>query len=176
MSKPKTIALTIIITLFLTATANAKTESFIVALGIVESFDIETQQLIKKEKWSMKSRGFYKTTAKQKKEATNDIKSARWSEGPSPKRFSRLYKIVDLYTTSVVEAAEDLASNLGEKERGQVDDAVRKLTALRVEFLEELKKTSASEVKPSRQQKPNPVIDRSPYEERPGDRRGLFER
>ena len=146
------------------------------ALGIVESFDIETRDLIRKDKWNGPTRAFYKQLKNVKSEATNNIKSVRWSQRPSPKRFSRLYSIVDQYTGAVVEAAESLSKELPEEKRAALEEAAGKLASLRMEFLDELKKTSASERKPSRQQKPSPVIDRSPYEERPGDVRGIYER
>jgi len=163
--------------LLLTASYSAaKTESYLVALGIVESFDIEMRDLIKEDAWNGSTRAFYKRSEKIKLEATSNIKSVRWSQRPSPKRFSRLYNIIDQYTVEMIEAAESLAKELPEKRRAFTQEAVRALTSLRVEFLDKLKETSASERRPSRQQKPSPVIDRSPYEERPGDVRGLYER
>ena len=176
MSKSKIFALAVILTLLAASNAAAKTESYLMALGIVESFDIEMRDLIKEDKWNGKKRGFYKRSTKEKKEATNSIKSVRWSEGPSPKRFSRLFKIVDRYTGSIVDAANDLAGSMPEKDRSEVESAARKLAGLRMEFLDELQKTSASERKPSTHQKPSSVIDRSPYEQRPGDIRGIYER
>ncbi|MEE9542271.1 MAG: hypothetical protein V3V95_00625 [Thermodesulfobacteriota bacterium] len=176
MSKSKIIALTLFVTFLLTSNATAKTESYLMALGIVESFDIETKALIKEAKWNGPTRAFYKRSATVKSEATNNIKSVRWSEEPSPKRFSRIYSIVEQYTGSIVEAADDLAGNLPEKKRPAIDEAIVKLKSLEIEFLEELKKTSASERKQSWQHKPSSVIDRSPYEEKPGDQRGIYER
>lgn len=176
MSKPKIIILTLAIVLFLASGSSAKTESYLMALGIVESFDIETKDLIKEDKWNGPTRAFYKRLANIKSEATSDIKSVRWSQRPSPKRFSRLYSIVDKYTGAMVEAAESLSKDLPKEKRAAIDEAAGKLAAIRMEFLDNLKKTSASERKPSRQQKPSPLIDRSPYEERPGDIRGIYER
>lgn len=176
MSKSKIVILTLVAIFFLASNASANTESYLVALGIVESFDIEARDLIKKDKWNGKTKAFYKRSAKEKKDATNNIKSVRWSEGPSPKRFLRLFKIVDQYTGSIVEAAEQLAKDLPKKNRAPIEDAARELASLRVEFLDKLQKTSASERKPSKHLKSSPVIDRSPYEERPGDIRGIYER
>jgi hypothetical protein len=57
-----------------------------------------------------------------------------------------------------------------------LEEMSAELAILRNEFLEELKESSYSEREATDWSKPEPVIDRSPYEERPGDTRGIYDR
>ncbi len=176
MSKTKVIVLTLLMTLCFAPYAMARTESFTMALSIVKKFDKETKTLLPKELNKEQRSAFTKTAKKNKKETTAAIKSLRRSEGPSPRRFKRLYKIVDQHTGDHIKEVDKLASTLLPKDRAAVEGISAKLKGLRDEFLEELKGTSFSEREPARGIKAEPVLDRSPYEERPGDVRGIYDR
>lgn len=176
MSKTKVLALSILIALVLTPYAYARTESFALAPAIVKSFDKETKTLLPKGLDKEQKSLFTKTGKENRKETLSRIKSLRRSEGPSSSRFSRLFRIIDRHIQNNINEVDKLAAAVNESEKGAVEDMSVKLQDLRKELLADLKATSYSERKSSKRYKPDPVLDRSPYEERPGDTRGLYDR
>ncbi|MBE9531676.1 MAG: hypothetical protein IME98_02595 [Proteobacteria bacterium] len=176
MSKTKVIALSILITLLIVPFAHAMTASLTMAMGIVKSFDTETKALLPEDIDKKKRSAFLKINKKKKKEAYSRLSSLRHSEGPSPKRFKRIYKTADKHTKGVIKEVDKLAKSLNDQNRVKVEDMSAGLRAIREELLKELKETTYSEIEPTNRNKPEPVIDRSPYEERPGDTRGIYNR
>lgn len=176
MSKTKLIMLFVLISLALASNANARTASFTMALGIVKIFDSETKELLPEEINAAQREAFLKINKKNKKEAYSRITSLRRSEVPGRKRFKRIVKIIEKHTKKHLKEVDRLASKLKGADRAKVEDMSVKLRALRDDLLIELKATAYSERKAIRGIKANPVLDRSPYEERPGDTRGLYDR
>ena len=176
MSKTKVIALSLLIVLSLAPFAMAQTSSFTMAAMILKTFDKDTKALLPKSLDKEERKTFTKSRKALKRETHAKIKWLRRSEGPSPKRFSRLYRILEKYTENQVREVSLLAERLKEPQKSKVEDMGVKLQALREKLLKEFKDTSYSEIKPDDRFKPDPVIDRSPYEERPGDTRGIYDR
>ena len=176
MSKTKALALILLMTLLLTPYAYAKTESFVLATDIVRSFDAEINVLLPKSFKNEQTNTFNKSVKSNHRATISKIKWLRRSEEPGPTRFRRLYKIIDHYMASVIEDVDALVEVLGEPGKGQFEEMSAELTILRDEFLDELKESSFSEREATDWSKPEPVIDRSPYEERPGDTRGIYNR
>ena len=176
MSKTKLIILSLLITIALAPYAYAGTESFILASSIVKSFDKETKALLPENLDKGQTSAFTKGSKKNTKETLSRIKSLRRSEGPSPKRFSRLFRIVDTHIKNHIKEVDKLAATLKGPGKAEVEDMGVKFGIMRKELLEELKTTSFSERKPTDWNRVEPVIDRSPYEERPDESRGLYER
>lgn len=176
MSKTKVLALTIIITLALSPLAFAKTKSFTLATAAVKTFDKKTRALLPQNLSKEQLSSLVKTSKENKKEVIAKIKSLRRSEGPSQMRFSRLLRIIESHTDKQLSDIRRFALGLNVAQREMLEDMSSELRALRDELLTELSSTSPSEVEPEGWIKAEPVIDRSPYEERPGDTRGLFDR
>lgn len=176
MSKTKVIALALLISLGFAPYAMARTKSFNAALDTVRTFDKETKALLPDGLLKEHKKVFIKTIKENKVDALSAIRSLRRSEGPSPKRFKRLYRIVDDHTREHIKEVDKLVSKVSPKHKTELNKLSAKLTEMRTAFLEELKETSSSERVPAKGIKADPVLDRSPYEERPGDVRGIYER
>jgi hypothetical protein len=176
MSKTKVIALALLISLGFAPHAMARTKSFNTALDAVRTFDKETKALLPDTMLKEHKKVFIKTIKENNVDALSAIRSLRRSEGPSPKRFKRLYKIVKDHTRDHIKEVDKLASKVSPKNKREIKKLSARLLEMRTAFLEELKGTSSSERVPAKGIKADPVLDRSPYEERPGDNKGLFER
>ena len=176
MSKTKLLALSLLISLCFVPHAMARTESFTSALKIVKTFDKETKAHLPEEMLKVHKKVFIKTIKENRVDALSAIRSLRRSEGPSPERFKRLYRIVDDHTREHIKEVNKLVPKLSSKNKAEIRKLSAKLEELRTDLLEEFKGTSFSEMKPARGIKAEPVLDRSPYEERPGDVRGIYER
>lgn len=176
MSKTKVIALSLLISLGFAPHAMARTKSFTTALDTVRTFDKETKTQLPEEMLKEHKKVFIKTIKENRADALSAIRSLRRSEGPSPKRFKRLYRIVDDHTREHIKEVDKLVSKVSPRNKAEVKELSAKLAEMRTTFLEELKGTSSSERDPARGIIADPVLDRSPYEERPGDVKGLYER
>ena len=154
--------------------AAAEPGSIEAALKGVNTFESEEDALLGEFAANAGIDALRKSSAEESEEALAEIRSIKWSERPSKRRFARLYQIVDGYTLGRLEGLKEIT--VGSDEEGRLKSAVRRLSDLRKSSLLELKKSSAWELRKGDGKNIIPAIDRSPFDERPGESKGIWDR
>lgn len=173
--KVKTVIFPLLLSLVLIPSAlRAQTGSIGAAVGIVREFHTEKERLMKGVDGGAVFMEAKKRSDVMKERASNDLKAINWTETPGQKRFDRVYRLVESYTDGEISSLRGLVERSKGVERARMEEAVRKLTALRTAKLSELNEALKSETYEKKGIKPVPVIDVSPKGSTPGEEHGIW--
>ncbi len=104
------------------------------------------------------------------------IKETGWSEGPGPRRFSRVYRMVDRYTLDQIDMIKAYAERSGLSDSPSYKRLMKELTKARKGALKELSEARRFEVPEDKRHRPVPIIDRSPFEQDKQGGKGIWDR
>ena len=156
--------------------AVARSDSIGVAIGFLNDFDFAQVKLLKNVSEATNVKAFLNSSEEAFNDTFAELKTLRWSEKPSRKRFNQVYNAYLAYTNARINALTSLSEKTSGKEKTAVESAIKKLTKIKKTALNELTEISAKETVTEETIKASPVIDRSKYEDHPGDNKGLYER
>ncbi len=176
MKKLKILSIMLLLTFAVTSYASARSDSIGTAIGFLNDFDFEQAKLLKRVSEGKEVKAFLNSSEEAFNETFAEIKTLRWSEKPSRKRFNRVYNAYLAYTTGRIDALTVIEGKVAEKDKVIVNSAITRLTEIKKTALNELTDISAKEDVKEDRLKVSPVIDRSKYENHPGDSKGLYER
>lgn len=151
----------------------AQTGSVPVALKAVQEFYTETDALTRDLDSGPKRDEAQKALAANRDSAVKEIHSIDWVEAPGKRRFKKIYAVVEAYLDAQIDLTQKFAKDLP---AGKNEEPLKKLSASKDAKLKALTESSSAEAREERKEKPNPVIDRSPYETSPGTDKGIWER
>ncbi len=184
----------IILLLCTVSPAYAKDDSISSALNIVEEFHAEARDQIKglwgtgRATGSGKATGsggaggdgavssFNKLSLESKERTVSDLKSLKWIEKPSTRRFKKIYDLVDSYTGFEIDSVGRLAAKVRGVDQKRVQQVVKNLTALKKIKLNKLGESLDIETYEREKPQPVPVIDPSPFEKETNKGEGIWYR
>ncbi len=147
-----------------------------VAIKAIEDFERSSLDYLKAFEGAGGASILIKRYRDRTMETLSLIKEVRWSEGPGPRRFRRVLRIVDLYTADQIEMIEDFGRGSGFAGSPLFDEVMDGLARAREKALGELKKAFRLEVVEEKRIRPVPLIDRSPFEEDKQGGKGIWDR
>ncbi|MBI5344305.1 MAG: hypothetical protein HZB21_05030 [Deltaproteobacteria bacterium] len=169
-------ALTLFITLAVTAydVTRALADSIEVASEIVLVFHDEAANLTKDLEPNDDVKTYRRLASEQKDDVMLEIDSLNLAERPGQRRFKKIYKAVEMYTNGQIESLTRLTASVKGVDKNRLEDAIKKLTALREEQLLELNDTFKAETFEKEGIKPVPLIDRGPYDKTPDEEPNIW--
>lgn len=162
-----------IVAVILPVSASAQTGSVSVALKAVNEFYTETDALTRGFEQGAITVEAQKKSAEYQDSAIKEIHAIDWIDRPGKRRFKKIHTVVDAYLEKQFGLITKLFVDMPKPDAGE---ALKKLVASKDAKLKALEEASALEVVEEKKEKPNPVIDRSPYETTPGTDKGIWER
>ncbi len=166
----------LILAMAATSYAGARPDSIGTAIGFLNDFDSKQAILLKNISEVKEVKAFLNSSEEAFNDTFAEIKTLRWSEKPSRKRFNRVYNAYLAYTNGRINALTVIEGKVSGKEKVTVESAIEKLAEIKKKALNELTGISTKEDIKEDRLKVSPVIDRSRYEDHPGDSKGLYER
>jgi hypothetical protein len=157
----------------LPVSANAQTGSVSVALKAVNEFYTETDALTRGFEQGAITAETQKKSIEYQDTAIKEIHAIDWVDRPGKRRFKKIHTVVETYLEKQLSLIRKLFVDMAKPDAGE---ALKKLAASKDARLKALEEASSLEVVEEKKEKPNPVIDRSPYETTPGTDKGIWER
>lgn len=146
---------------FLPALSRAQMGSIKTAMFIVDGFHDEALYLMRDLKRDESLQRVRKELGRRRDDTLAALKTLRWIESPSRQRYDKIYSIVRSYMDAQIATVNSLKESHYAR---QIERMVRDLKDLREEKLRTLAETKKYETFRTRNPRPVPIIDKSPFE------------
>ncbi|TAN63010.1 hypothetical protein EPN18_03515 [bacterium] len=175
MKKILPLCILVIVAVIFPVSVNAQTGSVSVALKAVNEFYTETDALTRGFEQGAITAEAQKKSAEYQDTAIKEIHAIDWIDRPGKRRFKKIHTVVETYLEKQLSLIRKLFVDITKPDAG-AGETLKKLVASKDAKLKALEEASSLEVVEEKKEKPNPVIDRSPYETTPGTDKGIWER
>ncbi|HHL39876.1 MAG TPA: hypothetical protein ENJ37_05170 [Deltaproteobacteria bacterium] len=156
--------------------AAAQTDCVSIALRHVDEFEAALGRAV--EPLMPEAAPAMEEASRRSDETARMLRNIRWSDEPGPRRQRRVARVFDDYAAALIDSLRSLAPRLDPDGRKRAAEAVDLLEGMRLEAVEEIRTSTDSHPKPREPRRPVPLIDRSPFEDKPeeGGGRGMWDR
>lgn len=150
-------------------------DSISTAINIVESFEAESRAALAGLD-PKQTAVLSKNLSAERARAVDELKTLGWTHAPGDIRYRRTLNIVDSFTGGVIDGLQALNGRLTATDAARAHESIKRLTELKVSLLKELNVSRKNELAGEKQERPVPLIDRSPFDTTPGEPPGIWYR